>query len=91
MADKLNAREIAAKGDEIYQRKYRAEFEQRYRGRFAAIDLATESAYLGDLPEEALGAAEAAAPSGTFYLIRIGSLGVFKISRRFHADNHRLI
>ena len=91
MADKPNPEEIAAKGNEIYQRKYRAEFEQRHNGRFVAIDLATESAYLSDLPEEALGAAEAAAPGDTFFLLRIGSSGAFKISRRSHANIHRIV
>jgi len=91
MADKRDAHEITSKGQEIYERKYRAEFEQRYRGRFAAIDLASENAYLGDFPEEALRDAKAAAPEGIFFLIRIGSSGAFKMSRRSHADTRGLV
>ena len=61
------------------------------RGHFAAIDLSSESAYLGDFPEVALNAAKAAAPDGIFYLIKIGSPGAFKASRRSHANNRGLV
>jgi hypothetical protein len=49
-----NARDIAAKGSEIYDRKYRAQFERHHNGQFAAIDINKELAYLAELPEQAL-------------------------------------
>ncbi len=86
----LNAHEIAAKGSAIYERKYRAEFEQAYRDQFAAIDIGSERAYLADFPEDALSKAKTAAPDGVFYLLRIGSSGAFKMSRVRHAAKGRV-
>jgi hypothetical protein len=86
-----NPHEIAAKGSDIYDRRYRAEFEQLHRGEFAAIDINTEAAYLAELPEEALSKARAAAPEGLFYLMRVGSAGAFKSSRLTHGADPRRV
>lgn len=79
-ADHPNPRDITAKGETIYTSKYRSEYELRYLGQFAAIDIGTENAYVGEFPEAALAKARAASRSGIFYLVRIGSPGAFKIS-----------
>jgi|GraSoiStandDraft_30_1057271.scaffolds.fasta_scaffold711804_2 hypothetical protein len=81
--------EITAKGSDIYDRRYRAEFERLHNGEFAAIDIESEAAYLADLPENALAKARAAAPDGLFYLVRVGSSGAFKSSRLSHGANPR--
>jgi hypothetical protein len=86
-----NAHEIAAKGSDIYDRRYRTEFERLHDGEFVAIDISSEAAYLADLPETALSKARAAAPEGLFYLIRVGSPGAFKSSRMAHAPNTRRV
>ncbi len=87
-------REIAARGIEIYNRKYRAghesdpkKYENELRGRFAAIDINSERIYIADFPEEALAIAKAAAPHGVFYLLRIGSQAAFTTSRITHAHS----
>jgi hypothetical protein len=77
-------RVIAERGTEIYE-KYRAKYEKESRGRFAAIDIDSERAYVADYPEEVLAIARSAAPNGSFYLVHIGSRAAFKISRRSHA------
>jgi hypothetical protein len=74
----LSAREIVAKGIEIYERKYRALFEHQHNGAFAVIDISSEAAYLADLPENALSKARAASPEGLFFLLRVGAPGAFK-------------
>jgi hypothetical protein len=74
----IDARKIVAKGLEIYDRKYRAKFEEQHDGTFAAIDIDSEAVYLADLPENALSKARAASPKGLFFLLRIGSPGAFK-------------
>jgi hypothetical protein len=81
--------EITAKGSDIYDRRYRTEFERLHNGEFAAIDIESEAAYLADLPENALAKARAAAPDGLFYLLRVGSSGAFKSSRLNHGANPR--
>jgi hypothetical protein len=84
-----NPHEIAAKGSDIYNRRYRAEFERVHNGEFAAIDIENETVYLGDLPENALAKARAASPDGLFYLVRVGSPGAFKSSRMTHGAHSR--
>jgi hypothetical protein len=80
-SDRPNARDIAAKGDAVYESKFRPEFERQYPGQFAAIDISTEDAFVGEFAEQALAKARAASPSGIFYLVRVGSKAAFKVSR----------
>ncbi len=88
MSDQLaNPRLIAERGIEIYEKKYRAQYEREFRGQYAAIDIDSKQAYVAHFPEEALRYARTQAPQGTFYLVHIGSPAAFKISRRTsHAD-----
>jgi hypothetical protein len=86
-----NSEDIAARGSEIYDRLYRAEFEPKWSGRYAAIDVNSERAFVEDFPEMALKAARAALPESVSYLVRIGSRGAFKISRRAFNANTRHI
>jgi hypothetical protein len=53
-------REIVKRGTDIYEKKYRSEYEQKWTGRFAAIDINSEKSYVGDYPEEALSIAKRA-------------------------------
>jgi len=76
-----NPREIAKRGTEIYDRNYRGEYERKWRGRFAAIDIESERAYVADFPEAALKEARESSPAGVFFLVRIGSAAAFRTSR----------
>jgi hypothetical protein len=79
---------IAKRGIAIYREKYLSDFDPKWRGRFAAIDVDTQEAYVADFPEEALSKARRAAPKGRFYLIRIGSRGAFRSARLvYNADS----
>ena len=84
-----NARDIAQRGNSIYRRKYSTIFDPKWRGRFAAIDIDSEQAYVADYPEEALSNAKKSAPSGIFYLVKIGSMGAFKTARLVPNANPR--
>ena len=86
-----NSKDIAGRGLAIYKRRYRSEFEPKWLGRFAAIDVDSEQAFVEDFPEVALAKARAALPNGVFYLARIGSRGAFRISRRTSNADHRHI
>ncbi len=81
-------RAIAERGTKIYDRKYRVKYERDSHGRFAAIDVDSERAYVADYPEQALAVARAAAPHGTFYLVHIGSRAAFKIRKKGNAHKH---
>jgi hypothetical protein len=83
------ARNIAERGIAIYRRKYLADFERQSPGRFAAIYIDSEQAYVADYPEQALAEAKHAAPKGLFYLIRVGSLAAFRSRRRVVNSSQR--
>ncbi len=74
-----NPQELAKKGMAIYQEKYQAEYEQKYLGKFVAIDTSTGEAWVADTPEEALRIAQEKNPRGFFHLIKIGSPSVFRV------------
>jgi hypothetical protein len=80
-----NPHEIVARGEEIYNRKYRAEFERLHDGEFVAIDTNSEAVYLADRPEDVLSKARIGSPNGVFYLLRIGASGAFKSTRMSHS------
>ncbi len=74
-----NPQDIADAGERIYSEKYKEEFEKKHSGKFVAIDVITEEAYIAEQPEEALDAARKASPKGYFHLIKVGSPGAFRV------------
>jgi hypothetical protein len=77
-----SSKDISARGSEIYDRLYRTEFEKNFVGQYAAVDIKSEKAVVEEFPETVLERARSQFPDGIFYLIRIGSSGAFKLSRR---------
>lgn len=77
---------LAQKGENIYNNKYKQDYEKKYQGKFVAIDISTEKAYLADTPEEALKKAQKDNPEGFCHLVRVGSEGVFRIG--YTSGNH---
>ena len=71
---------IAEAGERIYAQQYKAELEATRRGHFVAIDITTNEGYVAEFPEQVLGEARKKALGGIFHLIRVGVLGVFKVS-----------
>jgi hypothetical protein len=69
--------QVAEVGERIYNIRYRREFERVYPGRFVAIDVTSEEAFVGDSSDHALDAAEAHRPQGVFHLVRVGSPSAF--------------
>jgi hypothetical protein len=66
---------IAERGEAIYSRRYKDEYERTHRGEFVVIEVTTEGAFLGRTAEVALQTAYQAIPKGLFHLIRIGEPG----------------
>lgn len=81
-------RVIAEKGEEIYARLYKTDYERDHPGQFVAIDITTQKAYLSTTPEGALEAARKASPTGSFHLIRVGSPGVFRVGYTARSSGH---
>ena len=59
---------------EIYERKYKEDFEKLYRGNFVVIDVHSEKAYMHESSAGAYQEARKAAPLGLFYMLRVGSV-----------------
>jgi hypothetical protein len=79
-------KEIAELGEKIYRERYQTQYEPTHQGKFLAIEVGSGSAYLGDTPEAAFTEARRSVPGGLFHLIRIGSLGAFRVSYTFGAS-----
>ena len=74
-----NPNAISEAGTRIYDAKYRAEYEPKYRDQFVAINILDESATLGATVNEALTQAENLHPDGLFHVIRVGHRTAFHI------------
>ena len=75
----LNPEIIAEKGAAIYKEKFQSELEQKYPGKFVAVDIASEDVVIADTPEDALTQAQQKYPGSYFHLIKIGSAGVYRV------------
>jgi hypothetical protein len=71
---------MAEKGEQIYRDKFKSNLELREKGKFVAIGVNSEEAFVDATPEGAFQKAKSAKPSGAFHLIRIGSPGVFRVA-----------
>ncbi len=69
----LTPSRITEQGRRLYAERFRQLLEIEHTGEYVAIDVNTETPYLGSSPFEALKAAEHAHPDGFFYLVRIGN------------------
>ncbi len=83
-----NPQAFADRGESIYREKYKERYEDLHKGRFVAIDVATEEAYIGGSPVEAMIKGRNADPTGLFYLIKVGSAGAFRVRHTSDAANH---
>jgi len=72
---------VAEAGEAIYKDLFQKDFEQKYRGKFVAINIGMKTATLGDSASDALLEARKADPTGVFHLIRVGFTGAFQLSR----------
>lgn len=82
-----NPKQLAEKGESIYRSKYQKEYENLYPGKYVAIDISTEKAYVADMPETAVALLQDENPKGFFHLIKVGSPGVFKVGYSAHSEH----
>lgn len=86
-----NPKKLAEKGETIYKQKYQTEYERRYPGKYVAIDLITEKAFVASTPEDAVGLLQKENPNSFFHLIKVGSPGVFKVGYSVHNERDWLL
>jgi hypothetical protein len=84
-------RQLAEKGEAIYAQKYKQEYERLYPGKFVAIDIGTEKAFVADTPEGAVELLQKENPKAFFHLVKVGSSGVFKVSCSVHGDDRNWV
>ncbi len=65
-------RQIADKGQEIYDRKLKSKLEPKYRGQIVAIETDSEDYFLGTSVVEVVKEARKKYPDKLFYFVRIG-------------------
>jgi len=75
----FNPRAVAEKGEEIYRRKYKTDYEAKYLGDFVVVDVVTEDAFRGRTPEDAHSLARRT-NKGPFHLLKVGEAGAFRVS-----------
>ena len=86
-----NPSAIAQKGEQIYNAKYRPEYEAVHAGKFVAFNIADASATLGETASQALFRGKEQHPEGLFHLIRVGRPGAFEVGLAYkHVDTSRL-
>ena len=78
--DLSSPKAVAERGEKIYEEKYKAAYETEHPGKFLAIDVTTEKAYLGDSAEAAINLARNDSPAGFVHLVKVGSAGAFRVS-----------
>ncbi len=81
-----NPKDIAEAGERIYNEKYKTAFEAEHWDKFVGINVLTERAFVGDTASQALELARKEEPSGVFHLIKVGSLGAFRVSYSSNAS-----
>jgi len=86
-----NPKAISERGEEIYDAKYRAEYELAHQGKFVAVNVIDGSSTLGNTASQALLSARGNSPSGMFHLIRVGHRGAFEVGLAYrNATSNRL-
>jgi len=84
----MDMKELAQKGQEIYEKKHKKKLERSHPGQFVAIEVFTGDIYLGATPEEAAEKARDTHKGGFFHLIRIGFDGAYRMGTLFSDANY---
>ena len=66
-----NEEEVSAYAKEVYESKFKTEYEAKHKGKFLAVDVQGEKVYLAETPENARKLAVKTNPTGLFHVIQI--------------------
>jgi len=76
---RLSASAIVKRGEALYTKLHKKRLERAARGQFAVIDITSGEIAVAPTAIEAMDQAEAAAPKGVFYLLRIGYAATYRL------------
>jgi hypothetical protein len=71
---------FARRAEAIYDRKYRAEYENKYHGQIVAIDVTNEEAFVGRTELSALNKARRKYPEHVFFFLRVGYKAALRVA-----------
>ena len=66
-----NEEELAAYAKEVYEKRFKDEYESKHKGKFLAVDVQGERVYLSETPGNARKLAVKNNPTGLFHVIQI--------------------
>ena len=69
---------FAEKAEQIYNKRYKKEFEKLYKGKIVAIEPESGDYFIGDSKMEVAMKGKVKYPDRFFYFLRIGYKGVYK-------------
>jgi hypothetical protein len=75
----LTPKQVAQKGEQIYQEKLKPILEPKENGRFVTVEVNSGEYFLGDSLLETLQHAHQKYPDRLFRTIKVGAEGVFKM------------
>lgn len=78
---------FAQRAEAIYNRKYRHEFETKYHGRIAAIEVNSGDAFIGATELDAIAKARKKYPDRLFFFLRVG----YKAAQRIASPQYRTL
>jgi hypothetical protein len=87
----LNPTRLAELGEKLYQERFKDQYAPEHTGEVLAIDVESESAYLGKSALEALLAGEAAHRGGFFHVVKIGGPGVYQMGFGRSTSRDRIV
>jgi hypothetical protein len=73
-----STQEITARGETIYEQRYRAEFEKTLQGKYVVINVANGEAIVADTAQDAVRTGLEKYPDGFFHLMRVGHRAPFE-------------
>lgn len=76
---KMSTRELAKRGDRIYDEKLKAELEPKHLGEIVAIHVETGDYFLGRDPLEACDKGREKHPGAVFFCRRVGDTPVYRV------------
>ena len=78
--------EIVRLGEELYEKKVRAEVEPHNKGRFLALDIETGEYVIDSQDITAIQRAKAKRPDAPLYIVRVGYRSAYKLGGRFQVS-----
>ena len=84
----INPHEIARKGEEIYQTKFKEKLEKNYFGKFVAIEVDSGEYFVGDTLAAASDKAKKKFPGAVTYIKKIGFPAVFRMPGAFQPPSY---